>query len=106
MLIPRPVDPGHSMAEKCVTPKSSETIQRSIRLPRVLLVGSPVAADSMESHVMDSLQQLGCEVQTFSMRHSFDRLPLPVRRAADKAATLLLREPERLFERQLLRRLA
>jgi spore maturation protein CgeB len=71
-------------------------------LPRILVIGSAALADSMESHVLDSLEHLGIE-------HAFVSTDLPTpfssgfaRGAAASMAALLLREPERLADRRII----
>jgi spore maturation protein CgeB len=71
-------------------------------LPRVLVVGSRMAADSMEWHVVDSLRHMNAPVEFFDCQSHFNALPTLVAKTLRKTATLLLREPERLLERQLL----
>jgi spore maturation protein CgeB len=54
----------------------------------------------MEWHVVDALAAMGCPVEFFAAR-SFGDARSPMGKAAQKASNLLLREPERLFERRL-----
>src|SRR5689334_2885815 len=68
--------------------------------PRVLLVGTHCFHDSMEWHVLDALRALGCEVEFFEAR-AFGGIQSNLQKALQKTVNLLLREPERLFERRL-----
>lgn len=68
--------------------------------PRVLLIGATLANDSMEGHVLDALRARGCEAEFFPTT-GFGRLPIPLQKALQKGANVLLREPERRIERQL-----
>jgi spore maturation protein CgeB len=72
--------------------------------PRVLVIGASRAADSMESHVIDSLEHLGCTVSYVSTRFRIEVLGAVGNALLQKAATSLVREPERLSEKRLLRR--
>jgi spore maturation protein CgeB len=71
--------------------------------PRVLLVGSHVYRDGFEWHLLDSLRELGCPSEFFETQVVGSSAPLFAQLAAQKFATLMLREPERLFESRLLR---
>ena len=57
----------------------------------------------MEWHVLDALRHMGAPVRLFECRALYNSIPRPLGPALAKAATLLLREPERLFEKRLLR---
>ncbi len=72
-------------------------------LPRVLVVGSQYVHECMEWHVVDSLRHLGCQVAVFDSHHFNIGFPGALNIALNKAATILLREPERLSEGRLLR---
>lgn len=69
--------------------------------PRVFVIGTQCWPDSMESHVLDGLRELGCPVEFFAAR-AFGGIQNNLQKAMQKGANLLLREPERLVERQLL----
>jgi spore maturation protein CgeB len=69
-----------------------------------MLIGASFSEDSMEWHVADSLRHLGCELDPFDTRRTINSLPPPLNQVFHKATTMLWREPERLFEHRLLRR--
>jgi spore maturation protein CgeB len=70
------------------------------RRPRTLVIGSHCFTDSMESHVLDALRELGCTAEFFAAR-AIGGIETSLQKAMQKAANLLLREPERLVERRL-----
>src|ERR1700731_3856891 len=74
--------------------------------PRVLVVGSQCPADSHEWHVLDTLKQLGDPTRFFQTRAGLLRLPGAVGAGIRKLTSTLLREPELLIERPLLRTLS
>jgi spore maturation protein CgeB len=71
--------------------------------PRVLVVGFHIFPDSLEWHIVDSLRHLGCAVEFFETRIAPVAVPRLARQTFHKLANLMLREPERLWERRLLR---
>jgi spore maturation protein CgeB len=73
------------------------------RPPRVYVIGYESVADSFEWHILDSLRQLKCETEFFATQAASSALPKLVDQGLRKAGKLLLREPERLFERRLIR---
>ena len=73
---------------------------------RVLVLGSYAYPDSFEWHIADSLRTLGCAVElVYSGRRVSGALGV-AEKAVHKATSLLLREPERLIEARLLRRIS
>jgi spore maturation protein CgeB len=72
---------------------------------RVLVVGSYAYPDSFEWHLVDSLKAIGCEPNLFHSGKHVDGILGLVEKARGKATDLLRREPERLVERRLLRRI-
>jgi spore maturation protein CgeB len=74
--------------------------------PRVLVIGSQSFPDTLEWHVMDSLRHLGCPHELFDMRIGLGGARSFLTGAASKLANTFLREPERLKERLLLRKVA
>ena len=70
---------------------------------RVFVLGSYDYPDSFEWHVTDSLRHLGCEVRLFHNRGAVAGLSGAAGKALHKINQVLLREPERLIERPLLR---
>jgi spore maturation protein CgeB len=73
---------------------------------RVLVVGSNADEDSFEWHVDSSLRHMGCEVILFHDRDGASSVASLPRKALNKFAQTLLREPERIGERRLLRAVA
>src|SRR5208282_197533 len=71
--------------------------------PRVLVIGSECYPDTMEWHVVDALNRAGVPVKLFECRALYNAMPKPFGAALAKATALLLREPERLLERRLVR---
>ncbi len=69
--------------------------------PRLLVVGSQYFPDSMEWHVVDAARALGGSCEFFAAR-SFGGTRNVWQKALQKCGNLLLREPERLYERRLL----
>jgi spore maturation protein CgeB len=72
---------------------------------RVLVIGSYAYSDSFEWHVTDSLRHLGCMVELF---HSREIVSGPLNwagKAITKLSNAFLREPERLSETRLLRKI-
>jgi spore maturation protein CgeB len=76
------------------------------RAPRVLVIGSQAFPDTMEWHVIDSLRHLGCPHELFDTRMSWGGPRSLLSSVAGKLANTLLREPERLNEKSLLRKVA
>ena len=74
--------------------------------PRVLVIGSQSFPDTLEWHVIDSLRHLGCPHELFDVRFSVGGTRSLVSSAVGKLANTLLREPERLTEKALLRKVA
>jgi spore maturation protein CgeB len=68
---------------------------------RLLVVGAQYFNDTMEWHVVEAARALGCAAEFFEAR-AFRALGGAPHKALLKAANLLLREPERLYERRLL----
>jgi spore maturation protein CgeB len=72
---------------------------------RVLVLGSYAYPDSFEWHIVDSLRNLGCTAELFhSGKHIEGALGL-AEKALHKVKGLLIREPERLIERGLCRKI-
>jgi spore maturation protein CgeB len=74
--------------------------------PRVLVIGSQSFPDTLEWHVMDSLRHLGYACDLFETRIGFGGARSYVTGVVNKLASTLLREPERLIERALQRKVA
>jgi len=74
--------------------------------PRVLVIGSPSLADTLEWHVIDSLRFMQCPHELFDVRMGLGSYGPRLAAAADKITHTLLREPERLVEKPLLRKVA
>jgi spore maturation protein CgeB len=70
---------------------------------RVLVVGSYAYPDSFEWHIVDSLKNLGCEVELFHHGNNIAGVLGVAERAMNKARNLLIREPELRIEARLLR---
>lgn len=73
---------------------------------RVLVLGSNADEDSFEWHVESSLSRMGCEVILFHDRDGASSVASLPRKALNKLAQTLLREPERIGEKRLLRLVA
>jgi spore maturation protein CgeB len=73
---------------------------------RILVIGSYAYPDSFESHIVDSLGNIGCTVELFHNRKSVAGLVASAEKALEKATDLIIREPERRIEARLLRRIA
>ena len=69
--------------------------------PRVLVIGSTRAADSLEWHVMDTFNAMGLTASFFQAQPGFARTPT-LNRVVDKLAETYLQEPERRIEKRLL----
>lgn len=74
--------------------------------PRVFVIGGRAAADSMESHVIDTLRTLDAPAELFTAGPRIESLGRVANAVLHKAANVLVREPERLKERQLVNRVA
>jgi spore maturation protein CgeB len=72
--------------------------------PRVLVVGSHIFPDALEWHLVDTLREMGHAVEFFETQIASSSMPRFVQGFAHKCSQLLLREPERLFESRLLRK--
>lgn len=70
---------------------------------RVLVVGSYCAPDSMESHVLDGLRELGSVAEFFAALPPFAGIHSVGKKIASKLIGVALREPERTFEGRLVR---
>jgi spore maturation protein CgeB len=79
---------------------------RGFLTPRVLVIGSQSFPDTLEWHVMDSLRFMQCPHELFDVRIGLGGYRSRLAAAANKIANTLLREPERLAERALLRKVA
>jgi spore maturation protein CgeB len=76
------------------------------KTPRVLVIGSQSFPDTLEWHVMDSLRYLQCPHELFDVRIRLGGYRSLLSGAANKLANTFLREPERLSENALLRKVA
>ena len=74
-----------------------------LKNPRVLLIGASRAADSMESHVLDSLAGLGCAARYSSTTFRIEAAGPVGNAMLYKATHMFIREPERLTEGRLIR---
>ncbi len=74
--------------------------------PRVLVIGSQSFPDTLEWHVMDTLRHLGCPHELFDVRITIGGARSFIAGAVGKLANTLLREPERLTEGALLRKIS
>ena len=70
---------------------------------RVLIIGSYAYPDSFEWHIVDSLKNLGCEVELFHHGNNIAGALGIAERALHKARNLLVREPELRIEARLFR---
>jgi spore maturation protein CgeB len=70
---------------------------------RILLIGASQAPDSMESHVADALKSLGATIEYAGTTLRVERFGAVGNAVLQKAANVLLREPELLLERGLLK---
>jgi spore maturation protein CgeB len=73
--------------------------------PRVFVIGSQNSPDTLEWHVVDTLKHLGHSHELFQARLNIAGGRNVIGAAVAKITTTLLREPERLLERSLLRRI-
>jgi spore maturation protein CgeB len=74
--------------------------------PRVLVIGSQSLPDTLEWHVLDSLHFMQCPHELFDVRIGLGGYGSRLAAAADKIVNTVLREPERLAEKLLLRKVA
>src|SRR5579871_4217636 len=74
--------------------------------PRVLVIGSQIFPDTLEWHVMDSLRFLGCPHELFDTRIHIGGYRSLLSGAVNKLASTFLREPERLSETALIRKVS
>jgi spore maturation protein CgeB len=72
--------------------------------PRVLVLGSHIFPDALEWHIVDSFRQLGCPVEFFQTQVAGSGTPSLIRYALRKGSSMFLREPERLIESRLVRK--
>jgi spore maturation protein CgeB len=70
---------------------------------RVLLIGSYCAVDSMEWHVRATLEQMGVTLRYFHAAPVGSGSHSLARRVVHKLNSVVLREPERVFEKSLIR---
>lgn len=73
---------------------------------RVFVIGSQSFPDTLEWHVVDTLRHMGCAYELFDVRLTFGGARSFISGAIGKLTQTLLREPERLTEKSLLRRVA
>lgn len=79
---------------------------RDTLTPRVLVIGSQSFPDTLEWHVIDSLRFMQCPHELFDVRIGLGGYRSRLAAAANKIANTVLREPERLSEKALLRKVA
>ena len=84
-------------------PNPKEAGARDWSALRVLLIGARLSADSMESHVLDALNVLGCTSAYASTALWIDALGFVGNSLLYKAKHTLFREPERLTEQRLVK---
>lgn len=72
--------------------------------PRVLVLGSHIFPDALEWHIVDSFRRMGCPVEFFQTQVAGSGTPGLLRYALRKGSSMFLREPERLIESRLVRR--
>jgi spore maturation protein CgeB len=72
---------------------------------RIIVIGAKPSADSMEKHVIETLSTMGHTVAGLNDKDIFEFNPT-VNRWATHVARSLLREPERLLERKLVRQVS
>jgi spore maturation protein CgeB len=72
----------------------------------VLVVGTYYVRDSMESHVVDALLDMGAAAEFFPALPGFARIDTAAKRLASKLIRVAFREPELTFERRLIRAVA
>jgi spore maturation protein CgeB len=77
-------------------------ITRSHAGHRVLVIGQSLAPDCMETHVIEGLRALGCIARCIDVHGTEPSSLSSAQRARHFVANILLREPERRHERQLL----
>jgi spore maturation protein CgeB len=72
--------------------------------PRVLILGSHIFPDALEWHIVDAFRQLRCPIEFFQTQFVGSGAPRLIRNAIRKGSSLFLREPERLIESSLVRK--
>jgi spore maturation protein CgeB len=72
--------------------------------PRVLVLGAHIFPDALEWHIVDSFRQLGCPVEFYQTQVAGSGTPGFVGYAIRKGSSMFFREPERLIESSLVRK--
>jgi spore maturation protein CgeB len=73
---------------------------------RVLVVGTYYVPDSMETHVVEALRDMGASAEFFPARPGFAGIDSTAQKVASTFIRVAFREPERTFERRLIRAVA
>lgn len=90
------------MTAEASSPATPTTVPGAVGR-RVLVVGSYCAPDAMESHVLDALREMGAAAEFFPALPLFAGIHSLSKKIASKLISVALREPERTFERRLIR---
>jgi spore maturation protein CgeB len=77
--------------------------QTKAKAPRVLVVGHHIFPDALEWHIVESFRHLNCATEFFESAISFNWTPKLLQQGIRKFTNVFLREPERLYERRMLR---
>jgi spore maturation protein CgeB len=88
------------MSKETASPASVDSGNHRGR--RVIVLGSSLAPDCMEYHVMEALNDMGCAAHCLSANGSAPGRSTLVGRVFSQGFQIVLREPERLRERRLL----
>jgi spore maturation protein CgeB len=94
----------NTVIDRPATPAASARQRSAASPPRVLVLGSHIFPDALEWHIVDSFRQFGCPVEFFQTQVAGSGTPGLLRYVLRKGGSMFLREPERLIESRLLRR--
>ena len=75
----------------------------SAAMPRVLVVGHHIFPDTFEWHIVETFRRMGHVTEFFESAVRMGPTPYKVQQALKKLNQAFLREPERLFEKRMLR---
>jgi len=81
----------------------AKPVQSSSSPPRLLVVGHHIFPDAFEWHIVETLRRMGCATEFFESAPAYGPMPNIARRAIQKLTHSFIREPERLFEKRMLR---
>jgi spore maturation protein CgeB len=89
--------------ERIISSTSPSQRTTSTVMPRVLVVGHHIFPDTFEWHIAETFRRMGHVTEFFESAVRMGPMPYKAQQALKKLNQAFLREPERLFERRMLR---